>query len=56
VTLPYAARIAEAGWGAAARDDPALAAGVNVVAGSVVSAPVAAAHGLVGADLADVLS
>jgi alanine dehydrogenase len=56
VTLPYAARIAEAGWRAAARDDPALAAGVNVVAGSVVSAPVAAAHGLAGADLADVLS
>jgi alanine dehydrogenase len=56
VTLPYAARIAEAGWGAAARDDPGLAAGVTVVAGSVVSAPVVAAHGLVGADLADVLS
>jgi alanine dehydrogenase len=55
VTLPYAARIADSGWETAVRDDPALAAGVNVVAGSVVSAPVAAAHGLTGADLADVL-
>ena len=56
VTLPYAARIADSGWEAAVRADSALAAGVNVVAGSVVSAPVAAAHGLAGADLADVLS
>ena len=56
VTLPYAARIADSGWEAAVRTDPALAAGVNVVGGSVVSAPVAAAHGLAGADLADVLT
>jgi alanine dehydrogenase len=56
VTLPYAARIADVGWEAAVRADPALAAGVNVVGGSVVSAAVATAHGLAGADLADVLS
>jgi alanine dehydrogenase len=56
VTLPYTARIADSGWEVAVRADPALAAGVNVVAGSVVSAPVAAAHGLAEADLADVLS
>jgi alanine dehydrogenase len=56
VTLPYAARIADGGWAAAVRADPALAAGVNVVRGSVVSAAVAAAHGLAGVDLADVLS
>src|SRR3954471_23956974 len=31
VTLPYAARIADAGWQAAVRTDPALAAGVNLV-------------------------
>ena len=55
VTLPYAARIADAGWAAAVRTDPALAAGVNLVDGAVVNGPVAAAHGMVAADLADVL-
>ena len=56
VTLPYAARIADSGWAAAVRSDPALAGGVNVVGGAVVSAPVAAAHGMPEAELADVLS
>jgi alanine dehydrogenase len=46
VTLPYAERIAGLGWQEAARRDPALAAGVNVVAGEVVCEPVAEAHGL----------
>jgi alanine dehydrogenase len=55
VTLPYAARIADEGWAAAVRADPALAAGVNVTGGSVVNGPVAAAHGLPAADLAHVL-
>jgi alanine dehydrogenase len=55
VTLPYAARIADAGWADAVRADPALAAGVNVVGGAVVNGPVASAHGLTAADLADVL-
>jgi alanine dehydrogenase len=55
VTLPYAERIAESGWREAARSDPALAAGVNVVAGEVVCAPVAEAHGLPSRALADLL-
>jgi alanine dehydrogenase len=46
VTLPYVERIAALGWQGAVRADVALAAGVNVVAGEVVCAPVAAAHGL----------
>jgi alanine dehydrogenase len=46
VTLPYAERIAAHGWQHAARQDPALAAGVNVVGGDVVCEPVAQAHGL----------
>jgi alanine dehydrogenase len=45
-TLPYTLEIAELGWRQAVGADEALARGVNVVAGSVTSAPVAAAHGL----------
>lgn len=45
-TLPYVLAIAARGWRAACRDDPALAAGVNVTGGAVVSPPVAGAHGL----------
>jgi alanine dehydrogenase len=56
VTLPYAERIAETGWRQAARDDAALAAGVNIVAGEVVCAPVAEAHGLPHRALAEVLA
>jgi alanine dehydrogenase len=56
VTLPYAERIAETGWQQAVRADPALAAGVNIVAGQVVCAPVAEAHGLPARELADLLS
>jgi alanine dehydrogenase len=55
VTLPYAERIAEAGWQQAVRADGALAAGVNVVAGEVVCAPVAEAHGLPHRALDEVL-
>jgi alanine dehydrogenase len=56
VTLPYAVAIADLGWAEAVRRDPALAGGVNVVGGSVVSAPVAAAHGLAAAELSGVLA
>jgi alanine dehydrogenase len=56
VTLPYAVALAEAGWRAAARQDPALAAGVNVVGGAVVCGPVADAHGLTPGSLPEVLS
>ncbi len=46
VTMPYVLAVAEAGWRQAMRADAGLAAGLNVHAGEVVSAPVAAAHGL----------
>ncbi|MDR6172455.1 alanine dehydrogenase [Curtobacterium sp. SORGH_AS_0776] len=48
-TLPYAVAIANQGWEAATAADPALALGVNVHAGQVVNAAVAAAHGLAAA-------
>ena len=56
VTLPYVERIADLGWQKAVRRDPALAAGVNVVAGEVVCRPVSEAHGLAYRPLADVLT
>jgi len=56
VTLPYVVAIAAHGWAEAVRRDAALAAGVNLVAGSVVSAPVAEAHDLARGDLQHVLS
>jgi alanine dehydrogenase len=55
VTLPYAVAIADAGWQAAVRDDPALARGVNLVGGAVVNEPVARAHDLPAGHLAAVL-
>ncbi len=45
-TLPYTLAIAQKGWRQAAREDAALALGVNVVDGHLTSAPVAQAHGL----------
>jgi alanine dehydrogenase len=54
-TLPYVLEIADRGWRAAARDDPALAQGINIVEGSVVCLPVAEAHGMTPATLASVL-
>jgi alanine dehydrogenase len=56
VTLPYTERIAGLGWQSAVRQDPALALGVNVVAGDVVCEPVAEAHGLAYRPLEDVLA
>ncbi len=50
-TLPYVQEIADHGWKKAARADPALAEGVNIVEGSVVYEPVAAAHHLACAPL-----
>jgi len=46
VTLPYALAIANKGIRGAVADDPALALGVNTIAGHVTCPPVAAAHGL----------
>jgi alanine dehydrogenase len=56
VTLPYVSAIADSGWAAAVRREPALAGGVNVTGGEVVSAPVAEAHGLPFTELSTVLS
>jgi len=55
VTLPYAVAIADLGLAAAVEADPALARGVNTVAGEVVYAPVAEAHGLSVVPLGEVL-
>jgi alanine dehydrogenase len=46
VTADYAIKIATLGLEQAARQDPALALGVNTFAGNVTCEPVAAAHGL----------
>ena len=56
VTLPYAVEIADRGLPAAVAADPALALGVNTVAGQVVYAPVAQAHGLAVAPLTEALA
>jgi len=45
-TLPYTLSIANHGWEAAVRSNPALAEGVNVASGKIVYEPVADAHGL----------
>jgi alanine dehydrogenase len=55
-TLPYVVEIANHGWRGAVAEDPALAEGVNVVEGSVVYEPVAAAHGMDAVPLASFLS
>src|SRR6266704_1304334 len=45
VTLPYAVELANRGWQAALRGDPALALGLNTHDGAVTNAAVAEAHG-----------
>jgi alanine dehydrogenase len=45
-TLPYVLALADRGWEAATATDAALKAGVNVAAGRLRNAAVAAAHGL----------
>jgi len=55
-TLPYVLELAGRGLAAAAAADPALAGGVNLSRGQIVSAPVAEAHGLPHVPLADVLA
>lgn len=45
-TLPYALRLANQGWRDAAKKDPALAEGVNVVEGHVTYGPVSDAHNI----------
>jgi alanine dehydrogenase len=55
VTLPYVMALANEGTVAAVQADPALAKGVNVVAGQVVLPEVAEAHGMLAVPLAEVL-
>jgi alanine dehydrogenase len=55
VTLPYVTEIADRGWREAARRDPSLALGLNVVGGRVCYAPVGEAHGFDVEPLAAVL-
>jgi alanine dehydrogenase len=50
-TLPYTRAIANSGWREALRLDPALARGLNVHQGAVVSRPVAEAHELEAGEL-----
>ncbi|SEE88019.1 alanine dehydrogenase [Ruania alba] len=45
-TLPYALRIADAGWQDAVEADPALARGVNLTEGLLVNRAVGQAHGI----------
>ena len=45
-TLPYALQLAEKGWRRAAKENPELALGLNIVEGRVVYRPVAEAWGL----------
>ena len=56
VTLPYAEAIANKGLRQAIGDDPALAKGVNVLAGKVTYQAVADAHGLEHTPLAHALA
>ena len=55
-TLPYVRALATLGWRGALRADAALARGVNVSAGGVMNAAVAAAHGLDPRDLGALLA
>jgi alanine dehydrogenase len=56
VTLPYVMALAHEGTAAAVRTNPALARGVNVVAGHIVLPEVAEAHGMTAVPLQEVLS
>ncbi|MGV1003433.1 MAG: alanine dehydrogenase [Candidatus Nanopelagicales bacterium] len=55
VTLAYIEALADRGWRAACRADPALGSGLNVHAGEVVLEPVATEYGLPHRPLAEVL-
>ena len=55
VTLPYVIELADRGWRAALRRDPSFALGLNTCDGEVTCGPVARAHDLPEATLAEVL-
>jgi alanine dehydrogenase len=54
-TLRYVMAIADQGWRRAVTADPALALGVNILAGRITSKPVAEAHGLAWVPLQELL-
>lgn len=54
-TLPYALRLADLGWEAALRQDPALARGLNVHAGKLTNASVGTALGLPFVEVSSIL-
>lgn len=54
-TLPFVSALSAKGWRQALRDDPHLMAGLNVHAGKIANAPVAAALGLPHADPAELI-
>jgi alanine dehydrogenase len=56
VTVPYALDLANKGLRQAVADDPALALGVNAIAGTLVYAPVGEAHGMPSEPLSTVLA
>jgi alanine dehydrogenase len=56
VTIGYAMAIANKGWQAACREDPALAGGLNVVDGKVTHGGVAEAHGMTYTPLRELLA
>jgi alanine dehydrogenase len=55
-TLPYVMKLANLGWAAALKTDPALARGLNTYAGQVVNEPVAITHHLPLKPIAQVLA
>jgi alanine dehydrogenase len=55
-TLPYVMKLANLGWAAALKIDPALARGLNTYAGQVVNEPVAITHHLPLKPIAQVLA
>ena len=55
VTLPFTIALADKGWKQALRDDPHLAAGLNVAHGHVTCEPVALAQGLAYVPVASLL-
>jgi alanine dehydrogenase len=56
VTIPYTVELAGLGWRDALRADPALAAGLSTHDGILTSEPVAQAHGIAHAHVADLLA
>ncbi|XVU22409.1 alanine dehydrogenase [Actinoplanes sp. CA-054009] len=55
-TLPYALRLADLGWQAALKADPALALGLSTHAGQLTNAEVGTALGLPAVEIASVLA